>query len=131
MQRIIEFRARRNYTNVGEWAYGYYFFHHDKHFILPHSADHKVEALLVDANTVGQWTALTDRHNQDLYEGDIILPFGGSRCVVKFEDGAFYYVSMNNADIMFHLTTFTSTHCVLVGNIHEENKNVETDQVQS
>lgn len=81
-------------------------------------------ACIVDPDTVGQYTGLTDKNGTKIFEGDVVsglflyaLPING---VVAFRDGAFGLCWMRGGWQEF--TAFTSmcnvTHEVL-GNVHD------------
>ena len=97
--RTIKFRGKRLYD--GEWVYG---------CPLVVDADKRKVAMIVtlheaypdtlakvttsvDFNSLGQFTGLKDRHDKEIYEGDIILStrngFGG---VVKWHKRGYFYI---------------------------------------
>ena len=101
MNREILFRGKR--VDNGEWIYGY---------LVADTADcslkkvgkcvckhdgtdaeiwtwrddyHEYDSFVVDADTVGQYTGLTDKNGLPVYESDILFDeFGENYCVVKF-----------------------------------------------
>ena len=105
--RTIKFRGKSLYNN--EWVYGNLFQGIDSNgniccFILPENRYVSVNApdafwmsfssqdsYLVDINTVGQFTGITDRFGREIYEGDKIVKINIRNYVgtVLYENGEF------------------------------------------
>ncbi|MBO1583022.1 YopX family protein [Bacillus sp. XF8] len=111
--REIKFRGRK--INSEEWVVG------DLRYKLESGnagilVDGKLH--IVDFETVGQYTGLKDKHNQEIFEGDMILVFEWNRrYTVVFERGMF----KASGNTTFSLVTATNGElsCQVIGNIYK------------
>lgn len=146
--REILFRGK---TDKGEWVEGYVFEMHilgdkttyisTKPFMLCNDGDFDYEPFAVDTETVGQYTGLTDKNGNKIFEGDIIKTDNGRISAIsvvqygKFEPKMFYdlledYVRPRPKEKMYGLFAKSKrgeemllsecSHLIeVIGNIHD------------
>lgn len=141
MNREILFRGKRE--DNGEWVEGFYV---NIGKTCPYIATGKLaiernklapEMHKVIPETVGQYTGLTDRYGNKIFEGDIVTvqgfaarDFFYSRLVVEFIKGCFYCVFYGKSRIYRELLKDinTNSNFVLDGNIHDNPELVRKDE---
>lgn len=114
-----------------QWLYGYYFVYRGEHFIAP---DDKVNPLdtykdyVVDADTVGQYTGLTDANGVKIFEGDIIVdeayPY-----IIQYHEEYSQFVAVPKPDVIiaFYQQWVNERGLVVIGNVHEKSELIKTD----
>ena len=122
--RTIKFRGKRIYDN--KWIYGSLLMEDGYYSII-----HFGITYMVFAETVAQFTGVTDKNGNDIYVGDVVTwksnsLFGGYNPItsiieepVKFKNGAFYPVC-TKPEKEFEIVG--NIHFEIIGNIHEGEK---------
>lgn len=129
--RDIKFRGKRK--SDGEWLYGSLLiskFKDDKmekyfitQFLGNYTFDHEVIP-----ETVGQYTGMTDKVEQEIYEGDIVVSFKKpyedkpTTNKVDFEGGCWRLTGVGPIPIF----NYSPKHLELIGNIHDNEELLNT-----
>ena len=92
MNREILFKAKRK--DNGKWVEGYYMripcMRMLEHYIMPRNPKNRMEQYAIDPDTICQFTGLTDKNGNNIWENDIahIRSSGLSGYgVVKYQNG--------------------------------------------
>lgn len=70
----------------------------------------------VDADTVGQFTDMTDKDGVKIFEGDIV-GFGKGRYVCEFVEGGFQFKDLDDGRLTLNAIAIKSK---VIGNIYEK-----------
>ena len=122
MSREILFRAKR--IEDAEWVYGYYVKQVDAfgavHRIY-HSAsdpDDSNAVYEVQKNTVCEYTGLTDKNGNKIFDGDIVISPHGTMGYVEWQNGECAYL----VNILNDLQTMDEFEYEVIGNIYDNPK---------
>lgn len=134
--REILFRGKR--INNGEWIKGFYAENgHGSSNIQPKG---KFLACLVKPETVGQFTGLTDKNGNKIFEGDIVRRFNGRgqevmRYAVKWNNDCCMFVLMcedtYSGEYDTDFTVFYGEELGIIGNVHDNPELLKDDDILS
>lgn len=115
--REILFKAKR--IDNGEWVEGWYYPQYDDlsiAYILDNVGGFVHEVI---PETVCQYTGLTDKNGNKIFEGDI-LNVAGDLIPVKYLDGSFHIIALINQG-RSPLIDDRAKRTEVIGNIHDKN----------
>ena len=139
--REILFRGKR--LCLDEWVEGYFvmakMYRSDEelceYISIPHP---EVEGMpsdnfLVDPDTVGQFTGLTDKNGRKIFEGDIVQYYGTYSLEVFIENGhtkTRWFDTVTNRECTEFFMGYDEGlgECEIIGNIHDNHELLEGEQ---
>lgn len=126
MNRVIKFRAQQFNHGKNGFQYGSYVTDNKEyHAIIKESKECPVEmySILINPDTLCQFTGLVDSKGLDIYEGDIVNDSLIGICEVKYNDeyGAFKVLHKNKRTAKWFIDYLPHEfkYLTVVGNIHE------------
>lgn len=117
--REILFRGKR--VDDGKWVEGFYSqmpnTYAEDGKPLRHCIDDYPCCNVVNPETVGQYTGLTDKNGRRIFEGDVVAYREYGNLVVAWDDGTF---QLMREDTLYELLDHYSTRfSVVIGNIYD------------
>ena len=115
--REILFRGKSKSIDKGKWIYGS--FVEDTDLNTCYIRDKKRVYELVDGETVGQYTGLTDKNGKKIFEGDLVKGCWGSIFEVYYDDDYLQFRAKTIDGLNNNIDYFGSTHQIeVIGNIY-------------
>lgn len=116
-----------------EWFYGYVQEYHEKFCkricVCPVSIRTSKDSLLyeVKEETIGQFTGLTDKKENEIYEDDLLKTLNGTIVVVEWVEAGFNITNVNDKLSTTRLTKsiVEKLELTIVGNIHDNKELLE------
>lgn len=110
--REILFRGKR--VDNGEWVYGYLIKGATRYVIQESIAQYPQYDVIPE--TIGQYTGLTNKYNEKIFEGDILRDYGNDieDWVISYEDGAFIGTFENVCEHLYEISDLE-----VIGSIHD------------
>lgn len=104
MNREILFRAKRK--DNGKWVEGYYrripCMRMLEHYIMPRNPKNRMEQYAIDPDTLCQYTGLTDKNGNNIWENDIVRRT--DLYVVSEPSVGFIEYDLENTSFLIHWT---------------------------
>lgn len=121
MNREIIFRGKSLSNN--SWEIGFYFVSNGDHFIQWAVGNSPETWCKIDPETIGQFTGLTDKNGNKIFEGDIIAHENGKWSTeVIFKDSA-WRVNPNGQS--YELLSNRASVTFINGNVYETPESLE------
>lgn len=127
--REIKFRGFSIYSN--KWYYGSLVNPGEGYYILEHVENNTYKYDKVDKDSIGQYTGLKDKYNNEIYEGDILelTYFDDSKNVmyVSYNDSAKFVLIEQVKNLSINMEFFDKENMEVIGNIYENKELLETE----
>ena len=123
--REILFRGKR--ADNGEWVYGSLITERnmfDGNLMTMHIQDieEPYDDNLIDDETAGQFTGLTDKNGTKIFEGDIIRDADGDVMIVKWLTEGATFVLEPKPYVSVHFYSTLPSEIEVIGNIHDNSE---------
>ena len=128
MTREILFRGKR--IDSGEWVKGYYASIGEYHYILTGRLELVsylgFEHFLVNSETIGRFTGLTDCNDAKIFEGDIVRY--GQRGEVEYNSGSAQFTLNFTNSTYEGFDKIPFCDCEVLGNIYDNPELLEVNE---
>ena len=129
MMREILFRGKK--IDNDEWTYGFYFEHsidgQKDSYIKYQTFDEGFITNEVVADTVGQYTGLTDKNGNKIFEGDILLK-GFEKVLVKWNANQCRWGIYSNNYEICGFNESTQGYFEVIGNIYDNSELLDVEE---
>lgn len=126
--REILFRAKSGQT----WYYGYVYPDYESpRRNIWRIATPNEDILMINPDTICEWSGLTDKNNVKIFEGDIVKCEWGflsngsyhhyEDFIVEFKDSAYYIVPIKKHENIWTVYLNPESEYEVVGNIYDDN----------
>ena len=127
--REILFRGKRVDNN--EWVYGFLSKSRGNNHFLSLCIDHEENGVMlssiVEPETIGQYTGLTDKNGKKIFEGDIVR-YNGEKHIVVFEtrgETGYFGIKIDHIETWGFCLSVPAKLMEVIGNIHDNPELVE------
>lgn len=127
--REILFRGKRVDNN--EWVYGFLSKSRGNNHFLSLCIDHEENGVMlssiVEPETIGQYTGLSDKSGVKIFEGDIVR-YNGEKHIVVFEtrgETGYFGIKIDHIETWGFCLSVPAKLMEVIGNIHDNPELVE------
>ena len=121
--REILFRGER--VDSDEWVYGFLVKMWGQYHIVDQNNENS--AYMIEPETVGQYTGLTDKNGKKIFEGDILLK-GFEKVLVKWNANQCRWGIYSNNYEICGFNESTQGYFEVIGNVHDNSELLEVEQ---